>query len=128
MSFNKKITNKISNCFLMFLLMFCSFNLIAEKMPFKVFETESLSIKLSNDGTGIVKGIRCDGCDFNFVRIIVKGIRCDGCDFNFVRITADSKASEDGAEVSIMEARARAGKFVMVSFNPETQEVQYIRW
>ena len=111
MSFNKKITNKISNCFLMFLLMFCSFNLIAEKMPFKVFETESLSIKLSNDGTGIVKGIRCDGCDFNFVRI-----------------TADSKASEDGAEVSIMEARARAGKFVMVSFNPETQEVQYIRW
>ena len=111
MSFNKKITNKTTNCFLMFLLMFCSFSLVAEEMPFKVFETESLSIKLSNDGTGIVKGIRCDGCDFKFVRI-----------------TENSKASKDGVEVSIMEARGLAGKFVMVSFNPETQEVQYIRW
>ncbi len=107
MSFNKKI----SNGFLISVLVLFSLNVFAEKMPFKVFETESLSIKLSNDGTGIVKGIRCDGCDFNFVSI-----------------TENSKASKDGVEVSIMEARGLAGKFVMVSFNPETQEVQYIRW
>ena len=107
MSFNKKIINR----FLMLLLMFFSLASFAEEMPFRVFETESLSIKLANDGTGIVKGIQCDGCDFKFVRI-----------------TANSKASKDGVEVSIMEARGQAGKFVMVSFNPETREVQYIRW
>ena len=107
MSFNKKIINR----FLMLLLMFFSLGLFAEEEPFKVFETESLSIKLSNDGTGIVQGIRCDGCDFKFVRI-----------------TKNSKASKDGVAVNIMEARGQAGKFVMVSFNPETQEVQYIRW
>ena len=107
MSFNKKIINR----FLMLLLMFFSLSSFAEEMPFRVIETESLSIKLSNDGTGIVQGIRCDGCDFKFVRI-----------------TKNSKASKDGVEVSIMQARGQAGKFVMVSFNPETQEVQYIRW
>lgn len=107
MSFNKKIINRI----LMLLLMLFSLNVAAEKAPFYVVELGALSIKLSNDGTGIVKGIHCEGCDFNFVRI-----------------TANSKASKDGVEVSIMEARGQAGKFVMVSFNPETQEVQYIRW
>jgi hypothetical protein len=107
MSFIKKNTNY----FLMLLLMFCSLNVFAEEMPYRVFETDSLSIKLSNDGTGIVQGIKCEGCDFKFVRI-----------------TENSKASKDGVEVNIMEAREQAGKFVMVSFNPETQEVQYIRW
>ena len=107
MSFNKKITNR----FLMLLLMLFSLNVFAEEAPFYVVELGSLSIKLSNDGTGIVKGIHCEGCDFNFVKI-----------------TANSKASKGGVEVSIMEARGRAGKFAMVSFNPETQEVQYIRW
>ncbi|MBT8119354.1 MAG: hypothetical protein KJN89_06510 [Gammaproteobacteria bacterium] len=94
----------------LFVLVF-SLNVVAEEAPFRVFETESLSIKLSNDGTGIVKDIHCGGCDFNYVKI-----------------TPASKASINGKEVSIMQARERAGKFVMVSFNPETQEVQYIRW
>jgi len=99
------------NRFLMFLLLTFSLNVFAEKAPFKVFETESLSIKLSNDGTGIVKGIKCSGCNFKFVKI-----------------TPASKASINGDDVSILEAKNRAGKFAMVSFNPETQEVQYIRW
>ena len=107
MGFNKKIINR----FLVLLLMFFSLGLFAEEMPFRVVELGALGIKLSNDGTGIVKGIHCEGCDFNFVKI-----------------TANSKASIDGVDVSIFEARGRAGKFVMVSFNPETQEVQYIRW
>lgn len=97
--------------FLMLLVVAFSLNALAEEAPFRVFETESLSIKLSNDGTGIVKDIHCSGCDFNYVKI-----------------TPASKASVNGNELSIMEARKRAGKFAMVSFNPETQEVQYIRW
>lgn len=105
-------TNRaMSSHLLMFLFLILSFNAFAEKAPFKVIETDSLSIKLSNDGTGIVKDIKCSGCDFNFVRI-----------------TRDSKASIQGVEVNILQARKRAGKPCMVSFNPETQEVQYIRW
>ena len=107
MSINKVVNNHL----LMFLFLVLSFNVFAEKVPFKVFETDSLSIKLSTDGTGIVKDIKCSGCDFNFVRI-----------------THNSKASIQGVEVNILQARERAGKPCMVSFNPETQEVQYIRW
>ena len=105
------IFNRITHRLLILSVFFFSFNALAEEAPFRVFETESLSIKLSNDGTGIVKDIHCSGCDFNYVRI-----------------TPASKASINGTDVSIMQARKRAGKFVMVSFNPETQEVQYIRW
>ena len=92
-------------------LLFAVFYAQAEEAPFRVIETGNLSIKLGKDGTGIVQGIRCEGCDFKYVRI-----------------TKNSKASIDGKDVSIMEAKKRAGKFVMVSFNPETREVQYIRW
>ena len=96
---------------LMLLLLTFSFNVLAEEAPFRVDETDSLSIKLSNDGSGIVKDIYCEGCDFTTVKI-----------------TKNSKASINGVDVSIMQARERAGKPVMVSFNPETREVQYIRW
>jgi len=103
----KVITGRI---FLLMLLV-TSLSAFAEDAPFKVFETGSLNIKLSNDGTGVIKDIHCNGCDFNYVKI-----------------TPASKATVNGVEVNIREARNRAGKFVMVSFNPETQEVQYIRW
>ena len=99
------------NRVLMPLLLMFSFNVLAEEMPFKVFETDTSNVKLSNDGTGIVKDIYCEGCDFNMVKI-----------------TKNSKASINGVDVGILEARSQAGEFVMVSFNPETQEVQYIRW
>lgn len=83
----------------------------AETPPFKVFEADSLKIKLSNDGTGIVKDVDCMGCDFNIVNI-----------------TKNSKASANGVDVSILEARSRANKPAMVSFDPNTREVQFIRW
>jgi hypothetical protein len=104
-------SSAVKNIFLMLMLVVISVNCYAEQVPFKVVEIASLSIKLSKDGTGIVKNIRCKGCSFNFVKI-----------------TKNSKASVQGAEVSILEARNRAGKQAMVSFTPETQEVQYIRW
>lgn len=88
-----------------------SLNVYAEQSPFKVFETDSLKIKLSNDGTGIVQGIQCYKCDYNFVKI-----------------TANSKVTNKGVEVNIMEAASRAGKPAMISFTPSTREVQFIRW
>lgn len=105
-------TKKLNiNYLLMFLLLTFSLNVFAEEMPFLVAEEFNLQIKLSKDGTGIVKGITCNGCNFNFVRI-----------------TSNSKATANGVEVNVLEARRRAGKTAMVSFNPVTQEVQYIRW
>lgn len=110
----RKIMNThkvILNRLLMFLLLTFSLTAFAEEAPFRVFETDSVNIKLAKDGTGIVKGIVCDVCDFNFVKI-----------------TTASKASINGVDVSVKEARNLVDKVVMVSFNPETQEVQYIRW
>ena len=101
----------IKNSLLIFVLLIFSVNVSAETPPFKVVEIGSSKIILAKDGTGIVKGIKCKGCDFNFVKI-----------------TSASKASIQGTEVSILEVRKLKGKIVMVSFNPVTQEVQYIRW
>ena len=95
----------------MALLLVFSFNVSAEEHPYIAFEAFRLQIKLANDGTGIIKGIKCEGCDFKFVKI-----------------TPKSKATVNGVEVNIMEAAKRSGKMAMVSFNPNTQEVQYIRW
>ncbi|MDT8451241.1 MAG: hypothetical protein RQ936_00685 [Gammaproteobacteria bacterium] len=83
----------------------------AEQQPFAVYETDALSIKLANDGTGVIKNMGCNGCDFNIANI-----------------TYNSRASANGKVVSIFEARSRAGKPAMVSVNPDTREVQYIRW
>lgn len=93
------------------MLALASFGVAAEEAPFRTFETDSLSIKLSGDGTGIIKGVGCYDCKFKIVKI-----------------THNSKATNAGKEVNILEARKRSGKPAMVSFNPETQEVQYIRW
>jgi hypothetical protein len=104
-----KVIKKISQLFLIMLL-FSPFA-YAEEMPFLVAEEFNMKILLANDGTGIIKGISCNGCDYNHVRI-----------------TENSKATANGIEVNILQAKARSGKTAMVSFNPLTQEVQYIRW
>ena len=95
--------------FLLFLLM--TTGVSAEEAPFVVIETEPNNIRLADDGTGIVKNIFCTGCDFKIVKV-----------------TPASKATNQGVEVNMLEVRGLKDVVVMVSFNPETQEVQYIRW
>lgn len=99
------------NRMLILLLLLTGFNVMAEQVPFRVIETESLNIKLTKEGTGIVKNVYCEGCDFNIVKI-----------------TKNSKASINGIDVNILQAKKLVDKVVMVSFDPETREVQYIRW
>ena len=84
---------------------------IAEEHPFVPHLARALSIKLSNDRTGIIKNVECMGCDFKNVNI-----------------TPKTKAYRNGVEVDLLEAKMRAGKQALVSFNPETREVQTIRW
>ncbi len=101
----------IKNSLQMLILLVFSLNVYAEESPFNVFETDSLKIKLSKDGTGIVQGIQCYKCDYNFVKI-----------------TANSRVTDKGVEVDIMEAAKRSGKSAMISYTPATREVQFIRW
>lgn len=108
---NRHINKIVTKRLLTLLLIAFSLNIFAEVAPFRVVEIGSNKILLAKDGTGIVKGIKCGGCDFNMVKI-----------------TSASKATIQGTEVSMLEVRKLSGKVVMVSFDPETQEVQYIRW
>ena len=84
---------------------------LAEEHPFVPYVTMALSIKLSNDRTGIIKDVQCMGCEFTNVII-----------------TSKTKAYRDGVEVDLLEAKMQAGKPALVSFSPETRKVQTIRW
>jgi len=90
---------------------FLSSYAMAEEHPFVPYTARSLSIKLSNDRTGIIKNVFCLGCDYKTVNIL-----------------PTTKAYKNGVEVDLLEAKMRAGKPALVSFNPETREVQTIRW
>lgn len=84
---------------------------VAEEHPFVPFVVRALSIKLANDRTGIIQGVACTGCKFTTVTI-----------------TPKTKAYSNDVEVDLLEAKMQAGKPALVSFNPETREVQTIRW
>ncbi|MDH5710038.1 MAG: hypothetical protein OEZ15_00005 [Gammaproteobacteria bacterium] len=84
---------------------------MAEEHPYVPYVARALSIKLSNDRTGIIKDVRCTGCDFTTVII-----------------TPKTRAYSNDVEVDLLEAKMWAGKPALVSFNPETREVQTIRW
>jgi len=84
---------------------------LAEERSTLAFEVGSLSIKLSNDRTGIVQKVICAKCDFSIVSI-----------------TAATKAFANGEQVDILRARSRAGKMATVIFYPDTREVEKITW
>lgn len=93
------------------LIMFLSQYAMAEEHPFVPNSMRALSIKLANDRTGIIKNVRCIGCDYTTAKITLK-----------------TKAYKNGKEVDLLEAKMRAGKQALVTFNPKTREVQAIRW
>ena len=102
--------NVINRIFVLLFLL-AGFNAYAETKPFRVVEVGKLEIKLSRDGTGIVKNIRCSDCETHFLRI-----------------TTSSRATRNNVEVDIQEVNKRAGKSIGISFDPHTREVQYFRW
>ncbi len=89
----------------------------AEKEPFVVAEVDNFKIKLSKDGTGIINNVSCETCNFKTV-LLTKNSKA----------YVHSAENKSGVEVDLQQAKKRAGKFVMVAFNPETREVQTIRW
>lgn len=93
------------------LMMVFSQYAMAEEHPYVPHVARALSIKLSNDRTGIIKDVMCTGCDFTTVKI-----------------TPKTKAYKNDVEVDLLEAKMQAGKPALVSFNPVTREVQTIRW
>ena len=93
------------------LMMFLYQSAMAEDHPYVPFEANPLSVKISNDGTGIVKNIHCWICDYKIVNI-----------------TKKTRAYKNGVQVPIQEARKRTGKSALVAFDPYTRLVQTIRW
>ncbi len=85
--------------------------LSATELPTITYESMSLSIKLSNDGTGVIQNVVCAKCNYRMVKI-----------------TKASKAYVNGKQVNILRAKGRSGKMAGVIFSPVTREVIKITW
>lgn len=83
----------------------------AKKKWYYPHEIGQLKIKQTNDGTGIIKDVSCDDCDYNFVKI-----------------TPDTRVIVNSIEVDLLRARERAGKGAYIEFDRDTAEVKYIYW
>lgn len=107
---------KLINRILMLLILLISFNASADSVTTKKYlkelEVDGLKIKLSKDGTGIVKNESCSDCGAS----------------RYLKITKNTKAAKNGVEIDIQQAKKRAGKSVGISYDPQTQEIQYIHW
>ena len=107
---------KLINRVLILLFLLISFNASADpvesKKYLKELEVDGLKIKLSRDGTGIIKNESCSDCG----------------DSRYLKITKNTKAGRNGVEIDIQQAKKRAGKSVGISYDPQTQEIQYIYW
>ena len=82
-----------------------------EKKWYYPQEISELKIKQSNDGTGIIKDIRCGECGFQIVTI-----------------TPDTKVIVNGEETDLLRARERAGQQAYIEFDKDTAEVKHIYW
>lgn len=83
----------------------------AAKLTHAELELSSLAIKLSNDGTGIIKNVTCGGCDYSFGRI-----------------TKKTRVYANGVNVDLMRAREMAGKPVFIQFVRSSGEIMTIHW
>ena len=82
-----------------------------EKKWYYPFEIGELSIKQSNDGSGIIKNVTCPDCDYQFVKI-----------------NANTEVIVNGVKANVLRARERAGKQVYIEFDKATAEVKHIYW
>jgi hypothetical protein len=83
----------------------------AEPSRIAEMEVHGMELKLSNDGTGIIKGVTCKGCGYKIGTI-----------------TENTKAYVDAKNVDILRVRERAGKSVFVRFVRSTGEITGIYW
>ena len=83
----------------------------AEQKWYYPFEIGELKIKQSNDGSGIIQEVSCEGCDYQFVKI-----------------TPDTEVIVNGIKVDVLRARERAGKDAYIKFDKDTAEVKQIFW
>lgn len=78
----------------------------AEQRSYVSFELLSLQIKLSQDGTGIIKGLTCESCGFKIAKI-----------------SARTKVFVNGVRVDVSHAASRAGKSVYIEVDDKTADV-----
>ena len=75
----------------------------------EAIESESLSIKMSKDLTGVIRGKICDSCE-----VIL------------VSITPDTKLFVKGKQVNLSKASTRSGKPGTATFNIKSKKVTKI--
>lgn len=80
-------------------------------VPYVPLEIPASYIRLSNDGTGIVKGVSCDGCNYKILKV-----------------TKNSKAYANKVLTDIRGVRNIKNKMVFVKFTRATGEVIEINW
>ena len=102
---------KLINILLLLIPLFIAGNASAEQPMHAEIELYPLRIKISNDGTGIIKNMTCGGCDYKIGKI-----------------TKNTRVYVNNINVDLFRARERAGTLVLVQFVRSTGEVMAIRW
>lgn len=102
---------KIFNPIILLMLLVYAGAAIAEQRDYAEIEMYPLRIKLSDDGTGIIKNVTCGGCNYKIGKI-----------------TENTRVYVNNINVDIFRARKRAGTLVLVQFVRSTGEVMEIRW
>ena len=111
---NMKLPKILSMMTMVFVAMLLNSSVVNAKNPshgYSEFEVPRLSMKLSNDGTGIIKDVSCGGCNYKFVKI-----------------TRNTNVYVNNVKVNLFRARERAGKPVFIQFVRSSGEVMAIRW
>lgn len=80
-------------------------------VPHIPVEVPANKIKLSNDGTGIVKDVSCEGCDYKILKV-----------------TKNSKAYANSVLTDMVRVRAKKEGLVLVKYIRATGEVYEVRW
>ena len=83
----------------------------AKQPTYAELELPRLKLKLSKDGTGIIQGVTCGGCEYHFGKI-----------------TKNTKVYVNGDNVDLNRAHDRIGKPVFLQFIRSTGEIMAIRW
>ena len=102
---------KLCNRFLLLTMLFIAGVASAEQPMNAEIELYPLRIKLSDDGTGIIKNMSCGGCDYKIGKI-----------------TKNTRVYVNNVNVDLFRARERAGTLVLIEFVRSTGEVMAIRW
>jgi len=99
------------NLILLLVSLFMAGVVNAEQVTLSELEIPQLKMKLSNDGTGIIRQVSCGDCNYKFGKI-----------------TKNTQAYVNGTRVDLFLVRKRAGLPIFIKYVRSTGEVMEIHW